>query len=424
MNDSKNNPKSLPPDDFSATTPNIKIPKDALPEYRNEPANDWEKTNYNYSPKDLKADEWNKPGYHAPPAPQTPPNDFNQSYNAKSSGKEADWGVTQANINVPRNQPSDSRQNYQEDYGSRQSEFGATSAAINLPENDRQKYQNSPPQTVAAASRTDEKKDGIPSWVWAAGGLAAMFLFAVVVLAGVYFLFLNKSGFDVVLVGPPAGSDVRVNSSSWGVTMADGKYRLAGLKAGETKKIDVIAAGWDCKSVDVVGTNGQQIEQIIPCTEGRKAVVPKAGCDPSTFTKGDIPKSHACANEKLDALTENFTVQELLDAMNLYIIQFASGKYNINPEDTKFLEKSAGFIKKLPENVKIEVGGHTDNVGRDNQKLSENRAAAVRDALIKAGVKPEILLTRGYADSQPKDTNATEDGKFRNRRIEYSAILR
>lgn len=423
MNDSNDNPKSLPPDDFSATTPNIKMPKDALPDYRNEPSNDWEKTNYNYSPKDLKADEWSKPPQNVPP--KASPN-FDQTANfSKNPHKDSDWGATQANINVPRNQPSDYRQNPPTNQGSSQSDFGATSSSVNFSDNERQNYQNNSqtPPVVATASE-EEKKGGIASWIWAAGSLAAMFLFAVVVLAGIYFLFLNKAGFDVVLVGPPAGSDIRVNSSSWGVTMADGKYRLAGLKAGETKKIEVFAAGWECKGVDVIGTNGQQIEQIIPCSEGKKVVAPKAGCDPSTFTKGDIPKSHACANEKLDALTENFTVQELLDAMNLYIIQFASGKFNINPEDTKFLEKSAGFIKKLPENVKIEVGGHTDNTGKDNQKLSENRANAVREALIRAGVRQDVLLTRGYADTQPKDTNATEDGKFRNRRIEYSAILR
>lgn len=436
MNDSKNNPKSLPPDDFSATTPNIKLPKQDLPDYRNEPANDWEKTNYNYSAKDLQADEWNKPAHSIQPTPQNQPPDYNKNYTsnqppASNAPKEADWGVTQANIKIPNNQPNEHNQSRQENFGEQrqQPEYGATSPFIRLPENERQKYQNLPltAAEVAAAENQEEKKDGIPGWVWASGGLLAMFLFAVVILAGVYFLFMPPTGFDIIVKGAPVGSDIRVNGSSWNVSTADGNYKLQGLKAGETKNIEVVAAGWDCgKGVPVVGKDGEQMEQIIPCKKlpPIDKTTPKPGCDPSTFTKGDIPKSHACAYEKLNALTENFTVQELLDAMNLYIIQFASGKFNINPEDMKFLEKSSGYMKKLPPNVQIEVGGHTDNTGKNNQKLSEDRANAVKNALTGFGVKQEILLMRGYAETKPKDTNATDDGKFRNRRIEYSAIMR
>jgi OOP family OmpA-OmpF porin len=72
----------------------------------------------------------------------------------------------------------------------------------------------------------------------------------------------------------------------------------------------------------------------------------------------------------------------------------------------------------------IEVGGHTDSDGSDaaNQALSESRAKAVREALIKFNVKPEMLTEKGYGESKPIKTNDTEDGKFQNRRIEYSAV--
>lgn len=434
MNDSKNNPKSFPPDDFSATTPNIKIPKQDLPDFSSEPANDWEKTNYNYSQKELGVDQWSKPAYNPPSQPQNPPTDYNQPYPpnqppVSSAPKEVDWGMTQANIKLPSNQPTDHTQTRQGNFGGgQQPEYGATKPFLRLPENERQKYQNLPPTPTEAqaAAKQEEKKGGIPGWIWAAGGLFALFLFAAVIIVGVYLLF-DKRGFDVVVIGAPDGSDIRVNGSSWNVTTADGNYKLIGLRAGETKKIDIVAPGWTCESIDVNGGNGEEVQKTAPCRQKAKAVVQptiKPGCDPSTFTKGDIPKSHACANEKLDALTDKFTVQELLDAMNLYIIQFASGKFNINQEDMKFLEKSSVYMKKLPPNISIEVGGHTDNTGKNNQKLSEDRANAVRSALIGFGVKPEILLMRGYAETRPKDTNATEDGKFRNRRIEYSAIMR
>lgn len=444
MNDSKDNPKSFPPDDFSATTPNIKIPKQNLPDYSSEPANDWEKTNYNYSPKDLGTDQWNKPAYNTPPQPQTPPTNYNSPYppsqppqdfsktytpaNQPPAGnqpKEADWGMTQANIKLPSNQPVDHTQTHHGNYGGQQQpEYGATTPFIRLPENERQKYQNLPPTpTQAAQEKQDEKKGGIPGWIWAAGGLLALFLFAVVVILGAYFLFFNKRGFNVIVTGVPDNSEIRVNGSPFEVSSGDGSYRLIGLKSGETKKIDIVAPeGWKCESFDVNGEDGQDVPKIAPCRQTAKAAVQptiKPGCDPSTFTSKDIAKSHACAYEKLNALKDPFTAQDLLAAMNLYIINFASGKYNINPEDMKFLEKSAEYMKKLPPGVKVEVGGHTDNKGSKNQELSENRANAVRNALIGFGVSKDSLTMQGYAERKPADTNDTEDGRFRNRRIEY-----
>ncbi|HEX8637708.1 MAG TPA: OmpA family protein, partial [Pyrinomonadaceae bacterium] len=97
---------------------------------------------------------------------------------------------------------------------------------------------------------------------------------------------------------------------------------------------------------------------------------------------------------------------------------------DIPPVRLASLQKGAGYIKKLPPSVVLEVGGHTDSVGNDtsNQTLSENRATAVKNALVKFGVSPEVLQTRGYGKTKPKTANDTEEGKFHNRRIEYSVV--
>lgn len=430
MNDSKNSPKPLPPDDFSATTPNIKIPKSDLPNYGNEPANDWEKTNYNYSPKDLQADEWKKPAYTTPP--NQPPDYTPSQPSAGNAPKENDWGMTQANIKLPNNQPNQYEQSdRREDFGGqRQSDYGATSPSVQFSDNQRQTYQNTPPApaNIQPVAESEQKKGGIPGWAWIAGGLSAIFLFAVVVLIAVWAIFLKPTAFDLTVKNVPVGSDVRVEKSSWSVTTADGNdslrnYRLFGLKAGESKEISIVNAAFACTPFTVTGVAGVPSVEEAKCSPKDVKPVPKTGCDPSTFSKNDIQKSHDCAYEKLNGLGENFAVQDLLDAMNLYIINFASGSYAIKPDDMKFLEKASEYMKKLPPNVQIEVGGHTDNTGKNNQKLSENRANAVKEALKKFGIKDEILLTQGYGDTRPKDTNATEDGKFRNRRIEYSARM-
>jgi len=74
--------------------------------------------------------------------------------------------------------------------------------------------------------------------------------------------------------------------------------------------------------------------------------------------------------------------------------------------------------------VVLEIGGHTDNQGGDgvNQPLSESRATAVKNMLVKFGVPDNMLQTRGYGSAKPKQDNNTERGKFLNRRIEYSIV--
>ena len=74
--------------------------------------------------------------------------------------------------------------------------------------------------------------------------------------------------------------------------------------------------------------------------------------------------------------------------------------------------------------TEVEIAGHTDSKGSDeyNQALSERRAESVRDFLIDLGVDPGRLQARGYGDTGPVDSNATDEGRERNRRIEMRRI--
>lgn len=74
--------------------------------------------------------------------------------------------------------------------------------------------------------------------------------------------------------------------------------------------------------------------------------------------------------------------------------------------------------------MQIEVGGHTDSKGSDsyNQHLSECRAKAVADYLISKGISERRLQYRGYGKSKPIDTNETEEGRARNRRVEFKIM--
>jgi len=102
-------------------------------------------------------------------------------------------------------------------------------------------------------------------------------------------------------------------------------------------------------------------------------------------------------------------------------IEFDFDKTAIKPEYTSELAKAALFIKKHEEAEVILVAGHTDSIGTEayNQGLSERRAAAVRDYLIKNfDIDGNRLVTRGYGESQPVASNETEEGRAKNRRVE------
>ena len=80
------------------------------------------------------------------------------------------------------------------------------------------------------------------------------------------------------------------------------------------------------------------------------------------------------------------------------------------------------ILKSRP--LKVEISGHTDNVGtdEDNQILSENRAESVRKYLVENGIPEELLTTKGYGESRPIESNNTEYGRHKNRRVEIKFI--
>ncbi len=104
-------------------------------------------------------------------------------------------------------------------------------------------------------------------------------------------------------------------------------------------------------------------------------------------------------------------------------IFFETDKYDLKPESRVELQKLTDLLNKNP-GLKIEISGHTDNVGTPayNQELSENRAKAVNDYLVAQGIDQARLVFKGYGESDPIDTNDTEAGRANNRRTEFKVI--
>ena len=105
--------------------------------------------------------------------------------------------------------------------------------------------------------------------------------------------------------------------------------------------------------------------------------------------------------------------------MILNLIQFDTGKWDLKESSTPELHRLLNFLKMNPE-VKFEIGGHTDNTGEEGTKaeLSLKRAQEVRNWLLKIGVSGYRMSVKGYGMDVPVESNDTEEGRAKNRRVE------
>jgi len=129
------------------------------------------------------------------------------------------------------------------------------------------------------------------------------------------------------------------------------------------------------------------------------------------------------AEKRLDALRSK-TINVYKDArgtiLSMSDILFEFGKADLTDELKLNLAEIAGILKSLLTESKIEIEGHTDNVGTaaSNKKLSEQRANAVLNYLVERGVNKKQLKAIGYGLSKPVASNDTPEGQAKNRRVE------
>ncbi len=104
-------------------------------------------------------------------------------------------------------------------------------------------------------------------------------------------------------------------------------------------------------------------------------------------------------------------------------VTFGVDSATINPQFQSTLDQVAATLNKY-ESSYIDVYGHTDSTGSDayNQSLSERRAGSVSSYLSSRGVLSQRIASRGYGESQPIATNATEEGRAANRRVEIRIV--
>ncbi|MFV2000170.1 MAG: OmpA family protein [Acidimicrobiia bacterium] len=106
------------------------------------------------------------------------------------------------------------------------------------------------------------------------------------------------------------------------------------------------------------------------------------------------------------------------------IVEFESTSFDLTDAGKELLDEISAALE-LVEGVRVEIAGHTDSRGNDddNMILSQQRAQAVFDYLVSKGADPERFDVIGYGETQPIADNDTNSGRARNRRIEFTALL-
>ena len=102
-------------------------------------------------------------------------------------------------------------------------------------------------------------------------------------------------------------------------------------------------------------------------------------------------------------MQSGFGVKDLLFALNDSVVNFASDSAEVPESMAPFLKTAAADLKQLKAGHVLEIAGYTDNTGDAalNLALSQKRAEAVREALIKYGADPDMLVAKGYGEADP-----------------------
>jgi outer membrane protein OmpA-like peptidoglycan-associated protein/uncharacterized protein YidB (DUF937 family) len=141
-------------------------------------------------------------------------------------------------------------------------------------------------------------------------------------------------------------------------------------------------------------------------------------------TAAAVAVANGRATTELASLGSGFSVKDLLFALNDSVFSFASDSAEVPDSMAPFLKTAATDLRQLKAGHVLEIAGYTDNTGDAalNLSLSQKRAEAVREALIKYGADADMLVAKGYGEADPVASNDTAEGRLKNRRIEYHVL--
>ncbi|MFK7772815.1 MAG: OmpA family protein [Saprospiraceae bacterium] len=160
----------------------------------------------------------------------------------------------------------------------------------------------------------------------------------------------------------------------------------------------------------------------------QKGLAQFGGC-PDTDKDGIADNDDKCPNEAGPKSNNGCpeVVKEVQEAISFAAknIQFETNSSRIKSRSYKDLDNVAGILAQYPE-YNVSISGHTDSAGNEdtNRRLSEKRAKACLNYLVKKGVTATRMASAGYGESQPIGDNKTSEGRKMNRRVEFSLYKR
>jgi outer membrane protein OmpA-like peptidoglycan-associated protein len=185
------------------------------------------------------------------------------------------------------------------------------------------------------------------------------------------------------------------------------------------------------------------IFELIDLETGKRAIISSSNPGNGEFLVSLPVNKNYALNVSADGYlfySKNFSLKEMPDnkpfLMDVPMVKpevdkvvvldnvfFETGKYDLKPESKTELDKLVDFLTKNPT-LKIEIRGHTDNVGKpsDNLVLSDNRAKSVYQYLVSSGIAKERLTFKGYGETKPIADNNTPEGRQKNRRTEFRIV--
>jgi outer membrane protein OmpA-like peptidoglycan-associated protein len=235
--------------------------------------------------------------------------------------------------------------------------------------------------------------------------------------------------------GYGAVPSLRSHESLHGVPPAPDGVSRANLRSESDAHVDT--AGAFGATGDSIGSSARDNDQdgilddvdACPNTPGVASnLAERHGCPPDRDSDGIVDADDACPDIAGTASSDpkrngckalvQVTGQSLVISQQ---IQFTTGDDVVLPESEPTLRELAQLLGEHPEIARIAVDGHTDDVGREanNLALSRRRALAVVRWLVAHGVDERRLEARGFGPKQPLESNATEVGRRKNRRVEF-----
>ena len=136
--------------------------------------------------------------------------------------------------------------------------------------------------------------------------------------------------------------------------------------------------------------------------------------------QSEIDRSLAASQTAMANLGEHPDPRDVARALSLQVVNFEVDKAVIPEANKPLLDNAVQIMEQVPD-MKLMIIGHTDKTADAayNMKLSQERAQSMKDYLVAQGADPSKLMTKGMGETDPIADNATEQGRFRNRRIEF-----